>query len=218
MKVTNRFCHFRAFFSSRSAARKAEPRVLDVVKNFRGTSNRSYRRWFLIHNRRRCIRAWGMLKFLLMQLKSALKTWFGKMWALALLAVISLVASPAFASACCCDDMGEVGHSHASPSASISDHQHFSSTHLSNDNAQASIGASVGASCDHQRCEVSSPVSSDSQNKVAFASLVAVLPARFSSLHRADARIAPRFHLRVSRSCAPDRWSSSGLSPPALTS
>lgn len=154
-----------------------------------------------------------MLDYSMMRKIRDCNTWLAKMRTLALLAVLSLVASPAFAASCCCDEMGVVGHSHSAPSNSTSVHTHLSSEHSSDNSAQVS----VGASCNHQLCEVSSLVSSDGQNKVAFAALVAVLPSRLSSLHLADARITPRIRLRADRSLAPDRWSSSGLSPPALS-
>lgn len=147
------------------------------------------------------------------------KSWFWTMWTMALLAVFGMVASPALASICCCDDMGEAGHSHL---VATVEHDHDSHDHHEErsqvSKSTASFGAIVGSLQDthqHNECQAApSPTSTDQNTASVFAPIVALTVQTFS-LQTPNTPAVATFASRVARPRAPDRFSCSGLSPPA---
>lgn len=155
------------------------------------------------------------------------KSWFKRMRTLALLAVLSLVASPAFAANCCCDEMGETGHSH-SLSATTHHHDsqiahtdaqsanlHAAHSHSSDAIFSSFVHASVNGVRDHAPCEVAPPVVLDNQNKHSLFSPIFAIVIRAHSLQTPDVLSTTTFFHHVFQPRAPDRFSCSGLSPPA---
>ena len=159
-----------------------------------------------------------------MRMKRDCNTWFQMMKTLALLAVLCLVASPAFAINCCCDEMGAVGHSHSSVTdKSVADkHDHDSrtqtaQTRIRSDAATSPVHASLSSVCAQDQCEVAPLVVFDNQNKSSFFAAICVIVIPSFSLQTSDVSSTKTFFVRVSRPRTPDLFSCSGLSPPALS-
>lgn len=152
------------------------------------------------------------------------ENWFKRLRTLAMLAVFCLFASPVLASSCCCDAMFEADHSHfAVTQAPASPHDHDAHDHDSNASLDAptQIGATTAAQsvrgvCAHTQCEVASLVIGDNSNKSAFFAPIAMLVVKPFAFQTPHALAVTTFPSRVARPRAPDRFSSSGLSPPAF--
>jgi hypothetical protein len=148
------------------------------------------------------------------------KSRFWMMWTAAMLAVLSIVASPAIAISCCCDSIAS-GHSHSStPSDS---HHHDTDDHGANhhqEQVQTSDStslsrASIGEACDHTRCEVAPLVISHDRNQATFFAPILALSAQLFTFQTAQVSSVSIFANCAARPRAPDRYSCSGLSPPA---
>lgn len=147
------------------------------------------------------------------------KSWFWTMWTMALLAVFGLVASPALASICCCDDMGEAGHSHA---ATTTQHDHNSHDHDTEHPQVGEMPASFGVVVSsfqgthrQTQCQVSPSRTSTDQNITSSSAPIVALTVRLFSFQTPNILSVSTFASRVARPRAPDRASCSGLSPPA---
>lgn len=146
---------------------------------------------------------------------NSVKNWFWKMWALALLAVFGLVASPVFASNCCCDEMAETGHSHSGvsrSSARVADHHE---NPMRVNRSTTFDQASVSNVCQHEQCEVAPLFVGNDQSKSSVLVPVAVSPVQPFLLQTPNVLTVSTFANRVARPRVPDRDSCSGLSPPA---
>jgi hypothetical protein len=158
-----------------------------------------------------------MLEYSMMKMTRTAK-WFRMMRTLAMLAVLSFVSSPVLASVCCCDAMSEASHSHASitPSDSHAGHtHHYDEHHAPAKDAPSSYQAFVGADCQHSQCEVAPLATSVQQNRTLFFMPVASLPSDSFLLSTPRVIIVSASLRDALRPLAPDRFSSSGLSPPA---
>jgi hypothetical protein len=162
-----------------------------------------------------------MIEYSMMRTVRERKSWFWRMWALALLAVFGWMASPAFASICCCDDMAEASHSHGELShTELSQaHSHDADHETSQVHANGSTThiASVNGveAHQHSQCEAAPlPVSNDQNKATLFTPVVAVTAQPFS-LRTPNAPAVTTFASRAAKPRAPDRSTSSGLSPPA---
>ncbi len=150
--------------------------------------------------------------------------WLRRMWILAVLAIAGSIVTPAFAAQCCCQEMAQPGHSHSSTAFNLHEHDghqhaaHQNTAHHEADEARrgaVSAQNSVSRVCEHTRCDVSPLKANSTPNRSSLVTPLVALAARPLTLQMSLSQTRLFCETRSAQPLAPDRFSSSGLSPPA---